>query len=62
MFRWFRWRMAKRRLASLPRKVSADHVRVSRQAHLRRVEDFPANAEGYERLAWKQAEHIECSY
>ena len=52
MFRWLRWHLAKKRLASRSVRLRPGHVRVDCQYHRLEVQDLPpANAEGYEKLA-----------
>jgi SAM-dependent methyltransferase len=51
MFRWLRWQLAKRRLASPAGKYPPRHVRLSSRRHRARAEDFPPDTEGYAKLA-----------
>jgi SAM-dependent methyltransferase len=51
MLRWFRWHLAKRRLADPFWINPSPHVRIFHQFHQARPEEFPPNAEGYQRLA-----------
>ena len=52
MFRWIRWHMAKRRLASgIEWRILPPHVRLSNELNKREVKDFPPTVRHYERLA-----------
>jgi SAM-dependent methyltransferase len=51
MFRWLRWKLAQRRLASVIAKIPPSHIRFSRKRHRACSEDFPPNTNGYDVLA-----------